>query len=88
MTAKQLPLEGDTSVEPRFVIKLLAGRLAAYRKARQDLSQRAVPPADLYLLANQFRRHKHAKVKDLVAEIDQELATVMPSAAPRPRRYA
>jgi hypothetical protein len=83
MTA-ELPLDVLT---PSSTVRLLRDRLAAYRRAKTDLTVSRVPPVELYLLANRFRQHD-GKIADAVAEIDAELADVMPGRRPEKRRYA
>lgn len=78
----ELPL--DT---PNSTARLLRDRLAAYRRAKTDLSLPHIPAAELYLLANRFRHHD-GKIGALVAEIDSEIADVMPGRAIAKRRYA
>jgi hypothetical protein len=80
----ELPLD---LLPANHAARLLRDQLAAYRRAKTDLSVPRVPPVELYLLANRFR-NQEGKVAAVVAEIDAELADVMPGRRPEPRRYA
>jgi len=82
-----LPLGASESWSPAAATRLLRERLTLYRRSQADLSLPRMPAADLYLLANRFRGHGD-KVAPVLAEIDAELAAVMPSRPARPRRWA